>query len=112
MFLIFPLRCPKNTDFHGNYASPKAHCLHCRDSLVAGWHISDAYVYTAFSGLSSARRCKRASRLSVLLRPRQERRRIFICAMRFITSCPAGIYVVEIRYIDGTKECIKMSIAR
>ena len=32
--------------------------------------------------------------------------------MRFITSCPTGIYVVEIRYIDGTKECIKMSIAR
>ena len=32
--------------------------------------------------------------------------------MRFITSFPAGIYVVEIRYIDGTKECIKMSIAR
>ncbi|MDO5770958.1 MAG: GEVED domain-containing protein [Bacteroidales bacterium] len=29
-----------------------------------------------------------------------------------IDTCPAGIYVVEIRYIDGTKECIKMSIAR
>lgn len=29
-----------------------------------------------------------------------------------LDACPAGIYVVEIRYIDGTKECIKMSIAR